>query len=63
MVLCSVAIRLTRLVRSKRCKKAGLCRKKHSSRQQAVDVEKVGLIEEVDAEDAPPVYKDDEPKN
>ncbi|KAM4065132.1 hypothetical protein HRG_004530 [Hirsutella rhossiliensis] len=63
MVLCSVAIRLTRLVRNKRTKKAGGCRKKHSSRQQAADVEKVGLIEEVDAEDVPPEYKDDESKN
>ncbi|EQL00783.1 hypothetical protein G6O67_002002 [Ophiocordyceps sinensis] len=66
MVLCSIAIRLTRLVRTKRTKKAGLCRKKHSSRQRAADVEKEGLIEEieeVDAEDELPKYKDDEPKN
>ncbi|PHH90008.1 hypothetical protein CDD83_4741 [Cordyceps sp. RAO-2017] len=64
MVLCSVAIRLTRLVKSKRSQRAGCCRRKHASRQQPLEVEKVGLMEEqADSEEQPPQYQDDESKN
>ncbi|KJZ75971.1 hypothetical protein HIM_04795 [Hirsutella minnesotensis 3608] len=61
MVLCSIAIRLTKLVKTKRSRRGGCCRKKRSSRHQSVsDEEKTGLMEEGEAEEAPPVYRDEE---
>ncbi|POR32545.1 Uncharacterized protein TPAR_07245, partial [Tolypocladium paradoxum] len=62
MLLCSVVVRLTRFARCKRSRGTRCCRKKQRSRQQATDVEKVGLMEE-NPEEPPPQYQDDDSKN
>lgn len=62
MLLCSVVYRVTRFVRCRRGRGARCCRKKQLSRQQATDVEKVGLMEE-NPEEPPPQYRDDESRD
>ncbi|RDA89671.1 hypothetical protein CP533_2946 [Ophiocordyceps camponoti-saundersi (nom. inval.)] len=64
MVLCSVVIRLHRLVKSKRARRAqragGCCRKKQASRREADPVEKIGLMEALESEELPPQYQDED---
>lgn len=60
MVLCSVVIRLHRLVKSKRARRAGgCCRKKQAARREADSVEKIGLMEALESDELPPQYQDD----
>ncbi|UNI24165.1 hypothetical protein JDV02_009934 [Purpureocillium takamizusanense] len=61
MVLCSVLVRVTRLAT---CKRAGArcCRRKQSPPTSQPDIEKVGLMQEEEHEEAPPQYRDDESK-
>lgn len=62
MVLCTIAVRLTSLVRSKRSQNGRCCRKKQVSREEGADVEKVSLMEAAH-EEPPPQYADGESKN
>ncbi|PNY26514.1 Uncharacterized protein TCAP_03554 [Tolypocladium capitatum] len=59
MLICSVVVRLTRFARCKRSRGARCCRRKQRSRQQATDIEKVGLMEE-NPEEPPPQYRGDD---
>ncbi|RDA84895.1 hypothetical protein CP532_0436 [Ophiocordyceps camponoti-leonardi (nom. inval.)] len=64
MILCSVVIRLHKLVKSKRARRAqragGCCRKKQASRREADPVEKIGLMEALESDELPPQYQDDD---